>query len=132
MDDDPINCDDLPAADRDALKRAMQIAQRDPLRAEQLQKKLEDEEWTEVAMFAAYGCQIESLSLRPWQSPPAHIDENADEPENPEREPDTAARKLLRRMLRAGVSRFDPDPLTALQRAAKRRQVKPAIGARKR
>ena len=105
---------DLDAVDRDALERAMQIAQRDPLRKEQLQSKLEDEEWTETATFAAYSCQIESLSLKPWQSPPCQIDEDADEPDNAEREPDTVGRKLLRQMLRAGVSRYDPDPLAAL------------------
>lgn len=105
---------DLDALDRDALERAMQIAQRDPLRAELLQAKLADEEWREVAEFAAYSCQIESLSLKPWQEPPVNIDEDADEPDTAEREPDTAARKLLRRMLAAGVSRFDPDPLAAL------------------
>ena len=71
----------------------------------------------DVAEFAAYSCQIKSLSLKPWQSPPVHEDEDADEPDNAERESDTAARKLLRRMLRAGVSRFDPDPLAALERA---------------
>jgi hypothetical protein len=102
--------------DRDALERCMKIAQRDPLRTEHLASKLEDEGWRAVAEFAAYGCQIESLSLKPWQSPPCHIDEDADEPDNAEREPDTIGRKLLRQMLRAGVSRFDPDPLAALRR----------------
>ena len=35
-----------------------------------------------------------------------HIDEDADEPDSAEREPNTAARKLLRQMLRAGVVRM--------------------------
>ena len=108
------------AVDRDALERAMQIAQRDPLRAEQLQKKLEDEPWREVAEFAAYCCQIDALSLKPWQDPPVNIDEDADEPNNPARVSNTAARKLLRRMLAAGVSRFEPDPLKALAGAKRR------------
>ena len=113
---------ELNAVDRDALERAMAIAQREPQRAEHLASKLEDEDWREVAEFAAYGCQIESLGLKPWQSPPVHIDENADEPDNAEREPDTVGRKLLRQMLRAGVSRYEPDPLAALQQANKRRR----------
>ena len=108
------------AVDRDALERAMQIAQRDPLRAEHLASKLEDEPWIEVAEFAAYCCQIESLSLKPWQSPPVHVDENANEPNNPARESDSAARRLLRQMLAAGVSRYDPDPLKALAGAKRR------------
>jgi hypothetical protein len=60
------------------------------------------------------------LSLKPWQDPPCIIDEDADEPDNPEREPNTAARKLLRQMLKCGLSRYEPDPLTALRR--RRRQ----------
>ena len=55
--------DDLNAVDRDALERAMQIAQRDPLRAEQLQAKLGDEKWRDVAEFAAYSCQIQFVIL---------------------------------------------------------------------
>jgi hypothetical protein len=43
-------------------------------------------------------------------------------PDNDDREPDTVGRKLLRQMLRAGVSRFDPDPLAALRRAKKRQR----------
>ena len=112
----------LDPVDRDALERAMQIvAQRDPLSAEHLASKLKHETWREVAEFAAYSAQIELLSLKPWQSPPVHIDENANEPDNPERESNTAARKLLRQMLAAGVSRYEPDPLTALRRAKRRR-----------
>ena len=101
--------------DRDALERCMKIAQRDPLRTEHLRSKLEDEPWIEVAEFASYSCQIESLSLKPWQSPPCHIDEDA-VPDNDDREPDTVGRKLLRQMLANNISRFEPDPLTALRR----------------
>jgi hypothetical protein len=72
--------------------------------------------WIEVAEFACLSCRIESLSLKPWQSPPCHIDEDA-VPDNDDREPDTVGRKLLRQMLRAGVSRYEPDPIAALQRA---------------
>ena len=64
----------------------MEIAQRDPLRAKHLRSKLEDEPWRDVAEFAAYSCQIELLSLKPWQSPPVHEDADADEPDNAERE----------------------------------------------
>jgi hypothetical protein len=114
---------DLDPVDREALERAMAIAmQRDPLSAEHLASKLKDEPWREVAEFAAYSCQIESLSLKPWQDPPVSIDEDADEPDNAERASNTAARKLLRQMLRAGVSRYEPDPLTALRRVNKRRR----------
>jgi hypothetical protein len=121
--DGPADLDDV---DREALERAMKIAQRDPLRAEHLRSKLEDQPWREVAEFAAYSCQIDALSLKPWQDPPVIIDEDADEPNNSaDRAPNTAARKLLRQMLRAGVSRYEPDPLTALRQAARKRRRQP-------
>ena len=105
---------DLNAVDRDALERAMQIAQRDPVRAEQLQAKLEDEPWVEVAKFASYSCQYDALALKPWQEPPCVADED-----NPD-EQDKKAQHLLRKMLAAGVSRYDPDPLKALAGAKRR------------
>jgi hypothetical protein len=100
--------------DHDALTRCMEIAQRDPDRAEQLQSMLRHRDWTEVAEFASHCCQYRSLHLRPWQSPPSAVDE--DDPD----EDDRAAQKLLRRMLAAGVSRYDPDPLRALKGLRKR------------
>jgi hypothetical protein len=102
---------DPDAADRDALERAMEIARHDPGRAEQLRAMLEDEEWTEVAEFAAYHCQIHALSLKPWQEPPCHADEKDPHPR------DRDAQRFLRKMLAAGISRYDPDPLAALERA---------------
>jgi len=105
---------DLDTVDRDALERAMQIAQRDPFRAQQLQSKLKDEAWVAVAEFATYSCQIDALSLKPWESPPCHAAEDDSDPQ------DKAAQHLLRGMLAAGVSRYDPDPLTALRQANRR------------
>ena len=111
--------DDLDAVDRDALTRAMQIAiRRDPGRAQQLQSKLQDEPWREVAEFAAYGCQMHALSLRPWRDPPCHADEDETKPR------DKAAQRLLRKMLAAGVSRYEPDPLAALERLSARSRRK--------
>src|SRR5262249_25615653 len=101
-------------ADRDALERAMQIARRDPSRAQQLDEKLQDESWDEVAAFAAYVCQNRALHLKPWQSPPSSVAE--DDPD----EDDEDAQMLLRRMLAAGVSRYDPDPLAALKQRKRR------------
>ena len=104
---------DLDAADRDALERCMEIAKRD--RAEQLEGKLlQGDPWIEVAEFASYSCQLHALNLKPWESPPCHADE--DDPD----ERDKKAQHLLRKMLAAGVSRYDPDPLTALAGAKRR------------
>jgi|RhiMetdeSRZDD1v2_1073273.scaffolds.fasta_scaffold499287_2 hypothetical protein len=107
----------LNQADRDALERCMELAQRDSERAEQLRSMLGDQPWEEVAEFAAHLCQYRALGLKPWQSPPSSVDE--DDPD----ERDKRAQQLLRKMLAAGVSRYEPDPLKALQ--AKRRRLKP-------
>jgi hypothetical protein len=61
--------------------------------------------------FDAYGAQIDALHLEPWQDPPCVIDLD-DVDENNEQ-----GAALLRRMLAAGVSRYDPDPMRALERA---------------
>ena len=102
-------------ADRDALERAIQIARRDPSRTQQLDEKLQDEPWDEVAQSAAYHCQHQALSLKPWQEPPCVADE--DDPH----ERDKNAQALLRKMLAAGVSRYDPDPMKALKSKRRRK-----------
>ena len=95
-----------------ALKLAMEHANKEPARAAQLRSMLKDQSWIEVAEFAAYGCQNRSLHLLPWELPPCHGDS--------EHHPDQAARKLLDQMLAAGISRYHPDPMAALE-AAKRK-----------
>jgi hypothetical protein len=95
--------------DDDALRRALEIARRDPQCAALFDAKLADgEPWCDVAESAAYHCQIKALRLRPWQEPPAVAD--ATDP----RERDPEAQALLRRMLAAGLSRYEPDPMAAL------------------
>lgn len=102
--------DGLDPVDRDALTRAMEIAARDPDRAEQLQEMLAKQPWVEVAEFAAYVCQCRALGLKPGDEPPCAAD--PDDPDD--RSP--GARLLLRKMLHAGVSRYEPDPAAALAR----------------
>ena len=101
--------DDIAALDRDALQRCMDIAKRDRDMAAHLQAKLRaGQTWAAVACSAAYNTQITSLRLRPWQDPPCVVDE--DDPE----EHDRQAQMLLRQMLKAGLSRYEPDPRIAL------------------
>jgi hypothetical protein len=71
---------------------------------------LQGDPWIEVAEFASYSCQLHALNLRPWESLPCTEDEDDPTPH------DKAAQILLRRMPRAGVSRYDADPLTALNK----------------
>jgi hypothetical protein len=73
---------------------------------------LQDRSWFDVARFACRCVQDQSLGLRPWEKPPCIVSDNfADEPHN-----QRAAIKLLQKMLAAGVSRYDPNPITALKK----------------
>jgi hypothetical protein len=101
--------------DRAALERAMSIASRDAFWAAHWRSRLDDgEPWIEVAESAAGHCQREALALKPWQEPPMEADED-----NPD-DRDPKARRLLIRMLAAGVSRFDPDPMKALKKKCRK------------
>jgi hypothetical protein len=111
----------LSALDLDALKRAEAIARRDPERVKQFDSMLSnvllDNTWFEVAHLAAYICQTDSLKLH--EEPPMHMDEN--DPDDVGEE----ARQLLCRMLAAGLSRYEPDPVLALAKKSRRRNAKP-------
>lgn len=95
--------------DREALERALPLArQESESRAEQLDS-MAAEDWTHAAKLAACICQRRALGLTPGDEPPMHGDIE------PERHPE--ANELLERMLAAGVSRYEPDPLAALKAA---------------
>jgi hypothetical protein len=96
--------------DREALQLAMVQARQGPDgRADQLDRMLERRPWFEVARFAAAHCQCRALRLLPWQLPPVWVGVG-DDPQ---------AEKLWERMQRAGISRYHPDPLAALEKAEK-------------
>ena len=89
-------------------------------RRQQIESKLADEPWCEVAEFAAYCVQSKNLHLQVHEFPPCWV--NADDPDSADDHCGQAsARELLRKMLAAGVSKFDPDPLKALARKRKRK-----------
>jgi len=117
---------ELSALDRDAFERAIEITRnsKEPGRREQVDRMLKEEGWFRTADFCVYSCQMDLVRPRLWQPTPADIDP-ADIETIIARGDDGvgsgryAAAKLLRRMLRAGLSRYEPDPLRALE--AKRR-----------
>ena len=88
----------LDPLDREALERCIEIACQDtrPGRAEQIKWKIANNGWLEAAIFASYCCQMNSLRLKPWESPPVHG-----------RTEDPPSWRLL----------YEPDPATALMRA---------------
>ena len=99
-------------ADKAALELCMErYKAQDKESRQQIASMLKDSSWHEVAIFACSNVQYQALCLKPWQTPPCFVDE--DDPE--ERAQD--AQLLLQRMLAAGISRYHPDPLTALRRS---------------
>lgn len=97
----------LSPIDRDALARALAIEQAgdEPGRRDQ------GRDWFEAATSASYACQRRALGLRPWQSPPCYGDAH------PGHDGHADAAVLLQRLLDAGLSRWEPDPLQALAQA---------------
>jgi hypothetical protein len=125
----------LSDTDRAALERAIELRRNsgEPGRREQIEELLREEGSFETAEFCACGCQRKNLGIRTWQPCPAEIpiDEVARIIANG---PDGksgyfAAAKILRRMILLGVSRFEPDPLTAIAAAKAKRAAAPAPAA---
>jgi hypothetical protein len=115
--------------DKAALARAIEIARKDPGERRRIDEKLANgEDWDDVAGRCACWCQHDALALMPWQLPPiyyaAHLDSVLREPFG-----DPSGRReageVLKKLLALGLSRFEPDPLGALEQAeAKRRAAK--------
>jgi hypothetical protein len=109
----------LSRIDRDALERAIAMARaKGPVDREQIDDKLKTEPWLDVGEFAAYSCQMDCLHLKPWQPTPSWVgDIKADLAAGDDGVGGQyAAALLLKKMLAAGLSRYEPDPVAALER----------------
>jgi hypothetical protein len=84
------------------------LAGKDRARANQVRAMINEDGRPSAAKFAASYLQRQALELRPWDLPPCRADVDDDD----------AAGHLLRRLLVAGLSRYDPDPLRALEAAS--------------
>jgi hypothetical protein len=108
--------------DREALERAIELRRDsgEPGRREQIDELLQEEGWFSTADFCATGCQRKNLRIKMWQPAPCEIP--IDEIDAIISKGDDgngksgylAAAKLLRKMLRAGLSRFEPEPVKRL------------------
>jgi hypothetical protein len=111
----------LSKVDREALERAiaLTLAERDLMRVAQVRDMLKTRPRDEVGHFCAYHRQCEVLRPKPWQPVPANgyvtVTDRDDEALGPV-SGRAAAAELLRRLLAAKLSRFEPDPLNALAR----------------
>lgn len=110
-------------ADQEALRRALTMAKAEsPGRKEQLESKLAEEPWEKVAAFAASCCQSRNLHLKPWECPPCDAGPTADRRDY-ENAPKAIAMK--RRLIDAGLSVYEPDPIAALQLEARGQREPP-------
>ena len=84
----------LRQVDHAALVKAIEQAARDPLRAQQLDAKLEEEgSWEAIARFAAACCQERAFALPPWQPAPCDIPNIQAALQEPDDSADTARRR---------------------------------------
>jgi hypothetical protein len=92
------------------------------------ERKLDPEGWYRAAHSAAYACQCDALRPEPWQPVPAneYVAVTDDDSEYGPVMGRAAAAELLRRLLEAKLSRFEPDPINAIARVEAERAAKSA------
>jgi hypothetical protein len=118
---------DLDPADAEAFTRAIELYRglgRD--RSEQVDHWLKCDGWLQAARYCAANCQKSLVRPRLWLELPMYIEPSDIEgiiARGPDRGGKYQAARILRRMLRAGLSRYEPEPLKAL---ATRRAQQPA------
>jgi hypothetical protein len=115
--------------DREALERAYAMdPDRDPT-SPPIDRKLDPEGWYRAAHSAAYACQCAALGPQPWQPVPAneYVSVTDDDRQYGPMMGRAAAAALLRRLLAAGLSRFEPSPLDALERVEAERTASSSL-----
>ena len=99
----------LSPIDREALERSIVIARRDPAYAKSIDSKLAaGDDWFDVAVGASYHVQM-LISIWPLGRARLFLLTSR----TPRR--DEVAAELLDRLIKCGISRFEPDPLEALK-----------------
>jgi hypothetical protein len=110
------------ARDVDAWERCIEIERsRSPAHAERINEKLAQEGLEKAGRDAAYACQYATLRLRPWDWTPSWVEPSQidaiiarGKDNTAPQQGDYNAAVLLRKMLAAGISRWEPDPMEAL------------------
>jgi hypothetical protein len=109
--------------DKAALELALETVlqgkepQPDPGRPDQVRTFVHEDGFEYAAKFCSSLLQRRHLQLRPWQRPPCRS-----EPHD-----GSEGGQLLARMLAAGVSRYEPNPLAALEGASNDTVINPGI-----
>jgi hypothetical protein len=115
----------LAKADIEALRRALERGRDESDEyCAHLDRIAAQRGWPEAAASAAYHLQVKVLGLKPWQAPPCscHSDEIG-------RGYGRSRTEVLlrRRMLRAGISLYEPDPAAALEKITEGAADTPAV-----
>ena len=112
------------AIDKDALTRAFETARKIPRERKRIDGWLADgDDWETVARSCVGICQVDALDLMPWQLHPLYYGVFPDERKRALREPlgdpsgAREAAEIVLRLLDAGLSMYEPDPIAALERA---------------
>jgi hypothetical protein len=101
--------------DRQALELAIVIGRE--LRPDLIDYFLAEKPWLDAAIDASHLCQTLRLNLRPWECwPPCAVAVGETDAPGLEHRGISKSAALLRRMLAAGLSRYEPDPVAALAR----------------
>jgi hypothetical protein len=107
--------------DRDAMRRAIEeVRSWGGVDAEQIEQKLRDEPWADVGRYACYACQDKHLQLKLWEVAPCWLRDDCDVEDALSQPHDYSGRReageIVKRLLAAGLSRYEPDSLGALAR----------------
>ena len=96
-------------SDTAALEAAVELVRRHPERGPELEALMRERGWSEAARVAVIDCQSRAMRLPPWREKevPCLVSSRGK----------SRASRLLRRMLRRNISRWDPDPLGAIAQA---------------
>ena len=108
---------ELTDEDSRALDRAVDLACLDATEKAKIEARFEaGDAWRDVAVDCARHLQRKNLALRPWENVPMHGD--IDQPRR-----DQHAYELLQRLSSLGLSRYEPQPLAAIERATARQKA---------
>jgi len=103
--------------DRDAFTRAIATYRKERYGGdEHITDKIKEDGFEVAGQFAAYWCQRRNLKLAPFEFPPCWLS-GVDDTEGADFKGKPAAARLLKRLLEAGLSKYEPDPLAALAAA---------------
>jgi hypothetical protein len=117
----------LSPVDKEAIGRAIAIMRASgPDRAEQIDQLLAEDDWQGAADLAVYHCQRPLIAPRLWQRIPADIDPDQVDAilaRGEDKGGEYQAARLVRKLLRAGLSKYEPQPLQRLAEIKAQRQA---------